>query len=175
LFYVALTRAMQRVTLSYAGSRYRWGVPVNGVPSRFIREIDPEYLDQPLTAGSATNLSPAYDPDAGSTGWRAGTGKTFYRGEGREKTRPGPVEPAAGRLQGKTRVERARPAMPEDDFKADDPAEIQPGMEVEHPRFGTGKVLNLEGPGANRKATVFFREHGQKQLLLKFARLKIIR
>jgi DNA helicase-2/ATP-dependent DNA helicase PcrA len=72
-------------------------------------------------------------------------------------------------------VDRARPSTPGDDFRADDPAEIQSGMEVEHPRFGTGKVLNLEGPGPDRKATVFFREHGQKQLLLKFARLKIIR
>ena len=48
LFYVAVTRAMEQVTLSYATTRYRWGVPVNSVPSRFIREIEPEYMDQPL-------------------------------------------------------------------------------------------------------------------------------
>ncbi len=77
-------------------------------------------------------------------------------------------------LKGKTRADRARPPMPSGDFKADDPAALQAGMQVEHPRFGQGKILNLEGPEGNRKATVFFQGHGQKQLLLKFAKLKII-
>jgi DNA helicase-2/ATP-dependent DNA helicase PcrA len=65
--------------------------------------------------------------------------------------------------------------MPVSDFKADNPSGIQTGMQVEHPRFGTGKVIGLEGEEPNRKATVFFQGHGQKQLLLKFAKLKILR
>jgi DNA helicase-2/ATP-dependent DNA helicase PcrA len=71
-------------------------------------------------------------------------------------------------------VARATPdAGRKDGFESDDPSSIQTGMQVIHPRFGQGKVLNLEGEFPNRKATVFFNEHGQKQLLLKFARLKI--
>ena len=72
-------------------------------------------------------------------------------------------------------VSRATPASPSGTpFTADDPAQIQTGMQVEHARFGLGKIINLEGELPNRKATVFFKEHGQKQLLLKFAKLKII-
>lgn len=167
LFYVAVTRAMQQVTLSYAASRYRWGVPVNGVPSRFIREIEPEYLDQPQESDSTANhITPfadgsgMYDSSSPETREAPSPGKTSYRAE---------------IIRGKTRVDKARPVRDDGDFKADDPKEIQAGMQVEHPRFGTGKVLNVEGPEPSRKATVFFQEYGQKQLLLKFARLRIIR
>jgi len=92
-----------------------------------------------------------------------GTKKRDTAGEVRQSSPPGKVQVAHARQ------------TPAGDFKADDPSGIQVGMKVEHIRFGSGKVLNLEGPEANRKATVFFQEHGQKQLLLKFARLKIIR
>jgi len=60
-------------------------------------------------------------------------------------------------------------------FEADDPASIVPGIMVEHQRFGRGKVLQVEGIPPDLKATVFFHNAGQKQLLLRFARLKIVR
>ncbi len=144
LFYVALTRAMKKVTLSWAASRYRWGIPVNGVPSRFIREIDAQFIDNPVENAS---YSPSIHVHR----------KPFPEG------RPGtPAGQAAARNAG------------EDGFGIHDPGLVQTGMEVEHPRFGKGKVLNLEGELPDRKATVFFNDHGQKQLLLKFARLKIL-
>ncbi len=146
LFYVAVTRAMEQVTLSYAMTRYRWGIPLNSVPSRFIREIEPEYMDQPLEEGR---------DEPGRTAWQFS----------QKKVERMPVA-----------VSRATPqSSPGSHFTPDDPAEIQAGMQVEHHRFGPGKIINLEGEPPNRKATVFFREHGQKQLLLKFAKLKIIR
>jgi DNA helicase-2/ATP-dependent DNA helicase PcrA len=173
LFYVALTRAMKKVTLSFAGSRYRWGVPVNGVPSRFIREIDTEFMEQLPEAVGFSNGN-GFE---GTTARRSFAGRKFSGSPGissRKSDPPGEGKRAgADPPPGKTRVDRARPAMPKGDFKADDPALIQSGMQVEHPRFGRGKVLKLEGPEGNRKATVFFQDHGQKQLLLKFARLKI--
>ncbi len=175
LFYVAITRAMKQVTLSYASSRYRWGVPVNGVPSRFIREIDDEYIDRPVEVKPFSSYPGTYGGNSNGFGWRGKTNKTGSPGDRRKVPSPGLVAPAPGKLQGKTRIDRARPAAPAGDFNTDDLSEIQTGMQVKHSRFGTGKVLSMEGPGPNRKATVFFKEHGQKQLLLKFARLKIIR
>ena len=59
------------------------------------------------------------------------------------------------------------------EFAGDDPTKIQSGMTVEHQRFGEGKVLKVEGAMPNIKATIFFHNYGQKQLLLKFAKLKI--
>jgi len=175
LFYVAVTRAMKQVTLSYAGSRYRWGVPVNGVPSRFIREIDAEFIDQPAEADPFRTFSGSFKTERDPSPSKSyGTKKTFST-SGKKGATPGKVAPASAKLRGKTRVDRARPAMSPGEFKANEPSDIQAGMQVEHLRFGRGKVLNLEGPEPNRKATVFFQDHGQKQLLLKFAKLKIIR
>ena len=155
LFYVAVTRAMEQVTLSYATTRYRWGTPVNSVPSRFIREIEPEYIDQPLEEKRVDPFQPA---------WKSS----------QKKVERVPV--TTEKIKRMTPVSRATPASPSGTpFAADDPAEIQTGMQVEHPRFGFGKIINLEGELPGRKATVFFKEHGQKQLLLKFAKLKIIR
>ena len=154
LFYVAVTRAMEQVSLSYATTRYRWGVPVNSVPSRFIREIESVYMDQPLEENRVETPAPAWKPSTGST----------------EK-----VSVSTGKVKRMTPVDKARSAStPAAGFEADDPSEIQVGMQVEHPRFGKGKIINLEGELPNRKATVFFGDHGQKQLLLKFAKLKII-
>jgi DNA helicase-2/ATP-dependent DNA helicase PcrA len=155
LFYVAVTRAMEQVTLSYATTRYRWGVPVNSVPSRFIREIEAEYMDQPQEETWVEPSQPAWKPS-------------------QKKVERVPV--TTEKIKRMKTVSRAiPPSSLGTDFTADDPAEIQAGMQVEHPRFGSGKIINLEGELPNRKATVFFKEYGQKQLLLKFAKLKIIR
>jgi DNA helicase-2/ATP-dependent DNA helicase PcrA len=170
LFYVALTRAMNKVTLSYAAYRYRWGVPVNAVPSRFLREIEPAFLEQPLEPESHDSV-----PDPHSSG---GQENRRWDRNYRDRQKPSPsagmVEPIRTKTEGKTRVELASPVPSTNDFKADEPGSIKTGMQVEHPRFGKGKVINLEGSVSSRKATVFFQDHGQKQLLLKFARLKII-
>ena len=71
-------------------------------------------------------------------------------------------------------VDRAgKTPVRQDGFESDDPGKIQTGMQVIHQRFGKGKVVSMEGEFPDNKATVFFNDHGQKQLLLKFARLKI--
>ncbi|MBL7111651.1 MAG: UvrD-helicase domain-containing protein [Bacteroidales bacterium] len=141
LFYVAITRAMKKVTLSYASSRYKWGVLLNCTPSRFLKEIDPVHL----SGAESIERTVLNQPMGINT-------NRFSR-------------PPA----------KKQPATPRKFFEADDPFKIQMGMEVEHPRFGMGKIISLEGEGTDRKATVFFREAGQKQLLLKFAKLKIVK
>jgi DNA helicase-2/ATP-dependent DNA helicase PcrA len=87
---------------------------------------------------------------------------------------PGPISPILrNNLTRKlTRIQEGTPAS--NAFEGDDPQKILPGMKVEHQRFGLGKVLQIEGIYPDLKATIFFHNAGQKQLLLRFAKLKII-
>lgn len=161
LFYVAITRAEKQCNLSFATSRYKWGNLVYSEPSRFIEEIDPVFLD--LSGMAAQTFSSGLD----QTGW------------GSESTASSPSKPRIGASptpkQGPPRrLIKVPPGQTNSSFEADDTSKLQSGMQVEHARFGTGKVLNIEGSGPQRKATVFFQGIGQKQLLLKFAKLKII-
>jgi len=158
LFYVAITRAMKRVIITLAKTRYRWGSLINCRPSRFLREIDPKFLK--VTGGNQRNIS----------------GRSMdEEEEGEEEIEvPRPNHPPARRIIPVSNKPGPRPPLDEN-FEPDDPATIQSGMTVTHPRFGNGKVLQIEGKGNNRMATVFFKDTGNKQLLLKFARLKIIK
>jgi DNA helicase-2/ATP-dependent DNA helicase PcrA len=157
LFYVALTRAEKKSTISYAETRYKWGNLIMSEPSRFIEEIDPQYLDIP----------PSH----------------YHRESSNAQTRqrnPFKDKPAYKKLkaeQPSANMKKATAAKPKPsgDFPACNPDEIFPGIEVGHQKFGNGKVLNVEGKGANKKATIYFKNVGQKNLLLKFARLKIIK
>jgi len=157
LFYVAITRARKRVTITLAKTRYRWGNLTDCRPSRFIREIDPKYLK--VTGGSQRSMS----------------GRTMAEEEIEEEMEtPRPVRQPVRRIIPVSSKPANRQPVDEN-FEPDDPASIQSGMNVTHPRFGTGKILQIEGEGNNRMATVFFKDTGNKQLLLKFARLKIIK
>lgn len=147
LFYVAVTRAEKQVTLSYAQTRFNNGQRMGGEISRFVEEIDPEYLEMPATrraASTATTLPRAF----------------FNAGKPSQAT---PKPQAAPKPRAA--------AVP------NSPAQIgaiMPGMKVHHDKFGSGKVLQVEGNGDSRKAIVFFEGIGQKQLMLKFAKLTII-
>jgi DNA helicase-2/ATP-dependent DNA helicase PcrA len=152
LFYVAVTRAQEKVTLSYAENRYRWGTLTISEPSRFIDEIDVEYLEIPKRASLYGN---------GFTGM---------------STPQTPDEPgfASLRRMNLKKIPNLDKSTAKSDFESSDLDQLQPGMEVEHERFGSGKVIAVEGAGPNKKATIFFRDVGQKQLLLRFAKLKIV-
>lgn len=159
LFYVAVTRAKKKVFITYSQTRYRWGELLDCSPSRFIREIDEAYID-----------------------WKDDPRKdifVFDREDGPLQYKPGIIFPGAGRKL--TRIGNATAGMrsphPTSDpaFTPSDPLKIQSGMLVEHSRFGKGKVVHIEGEMPNRKATVFFQQMKQeKQLLLKFAKLRIV-
>lgn len=142
LFYVALTRAMKKVTISHAETRYRWGSLSLSEPSRFLEEIDPVFIETPRKLAKSSFAEPAKSPLPGR--------------------RPMPTSGAESQTSGR------------DDFQASDTENLETGMQVEHQKFGFGQVVKVEGSGANKKATVHFNGIGQKQLLLKFARLRII-
>jgi DNA helicase-2/ATP-dependent DNA helicase PcrA len=168
LFYVALTRARKRAMMSYAITRYRWGQLQYCEPSRFIEEIDPQYLELP----AAEKQRPA-------------GGVNF------EQERDGFFKPAFSRPPSETIEKRNAPGTPVSvpkNFRKVSPGapteppadgdyisadQLHEGLEVMHEKFGKGKVIKIEGGPADLKATVFFPSAGQKQLLLKFAKLKL--
>ena len=157
LFYVAITRAGKKLNLSYATSRYRWGTLTSCEPSRFIDEIDASYLELDFKPQLKNTGNPFFDEERSA--WQQK--ETFSR----PKTIPSQ----------KTTSILPKAHVPSADFAPSDTAGLQVGMEVEHERFGFGKVINLEGNKPDLKATIFFKDLGQKQLLLKFAKLKIVK
>lgn len=158
LFYVAITRAKKRLVLCYATSRYRWGSLHSCEPSRFIDEIDPQYLELESVASQMKGNSFSFSKER--TSWQSQ--ETF------SKSKSVVSKPKTTSILPKAHI-------PSKDFVPSDTSALQVGMEVEHERFGYGKVINLDGSPSDRKATIFFKDLGQKQLLLKFAKLKIVK
>jgi DNA helicase-2/ATP-dependent DNA helicase PcrA len=163
LFYVALTRAGTSAMISYAASRYRWGIRYSCEPSRFIREIDPEYLELPAD----------FYPVRGGGLLRAeqspGEGGHFVP-ENYRKIMERRSQRASIVLGGRKLVNVNQAPK---DFNPSSPEQIKVGTRVEHPRFGIGEVMEIEGEVSNMKATVSF-PVGKKQLLLKFAKLRVL-
>jgi len=149
LFYVAITRAMKRLTLSYAENRFKYGEMVYSEKSRFVDEIDPEYLD----------VARKTPQQANENAWL-------------KKASPLPLQKKPNVL--KKITNKPAPSGVPSDFAPSDVDDIRIGMTVEHQRFGVGKVLTLEGVGPNKKCTVLFEGIGAKQLLLQYAKLKIV-
>lgn len=149
LFYVAITRAEKRLSLSFATSRYRFGQLKSCSPSRFLEEIDPRHLQMTsITANSINSQeqSPAF------VGIK-------------------PKTNAATPIQAKA---KAAPAYtPSADFKPSDTSNLAVGMKVEHPKFGFGEVKNIQSNGNDRKALIDFKNLGEKTLILSFAKLRI--
>ena len=150
LFYVAVTRAEKQVTLSYAQTRFNNGQRMGGEVSRFIEEIDPQYIEMPATRRSM--------PEPGTLP------RAFFNAG-----KPNQNTPNTRSTQ---TIQKPRTAAVPNNPAAIN--SIMPGMRVSHEKFGIGKVLGIEGAGDSRKATVFFEGVGQKQLMLKFAKLTIV-
>lgn len=161
LFYVAVTRAEKKLHISYATSRYRWGTLNNCEPSRFLDELNPSCLDLDFKPRGGVMM----DDDFGSERVQWQRKENITSGDVFSKPKPKVV---------KTTSILPKAHKPSADFAPSDTSGLQVGMEVEHERFGFGKVINLEGNKPDVKATIFFKELGQKQLLLKFAKLRIV-
>jgi DNA helicase-2/ATP-dependent DNA helicase PcrA len=163
LFYVALTRAETKLILSYAESRYRWGNLTLSEPSRFIEEIDSSLIERTRKAsfrGTTTKDEPRFNPFSSNKSWT-------YSGDKRyEKPRETAKQSAP---------KASYPQASDSDFVAADASEIEAGQRVLHQKFGQGTVLKVEGIGPNRKASVEFDNSGNKMLMLKFAKLSILK
>jgi DNA helicase-2/ATP-dependent DNA helicase PcrA len=161
LFYVAVTRAEKQVYLCFAATRYRYGILENHKQSRFIREIDDKYLDW-ININNKT-VSNGFTWHR-STYSQKGYQKPYLRTTSSKKSGLNWAPP------GKVKLSKSNYY----NLKADDPVNIQPGMSVEHNSFGIGKVISIEREYPDTRATINFPNHGEKQLLLKFAKLKIV-
>lgn len=151
LFYVALTRAEKKATLSYATSRYRWGNLITSEPSRFIEEIESDFLEvnNPSRGMGRSMNQVNLERKVGIPG------KKVFSDKQRKLKKIGSndTKPKSGTVANQL--------------------DLKVGYNVVHERFGKGKVVGLEGDPPV-KATVFFPKVGNKQLLLKFARLEIV-
>ncbi|MDR0803274.1 UvrD-helicase domain-containing protein [Fluviicola sp.] len=158
LFYVAVTRAEKNCTISYAASRFQWGNLITSEPSRFISEIDPNYLSFETVYG---------DPQSRGRSLSSGNfDQPFTGGLNRM--------PGSSSLSSAPRNLKSMSELNSKNGAGDTNIDIKVGYNVEHERFGKGKVTKLEGSGVDRKATIFFPHAGAKTLLLKFAKLTVI-
>lgn len=153
LFYVAITRAEKALTLCYASSRFRYGSLTPCEPSRFIDEIDNQYLDMNLAGLKKESPLNAL----------------FERRENRQGTGKTPVST----LLGTNAARNTNLPEPDPNFEAGDISALKVGDKIQHQRFGNGTVSAIEGEADNRKATVLFEGLGEKKLVLKFAKMRI--
>lgn len=154
LFYVAITRAERHCFLSYSKTRMRYGKMEFGSPSRFLRDIDVRYLALPSDSSRPRQTSDSSRPDR----------ELFSVWKKREETATPPVPGNMKRVSTVSSASSVRTGK----------VTVVPGQLIEHERFGLGEVLKVEGEDENTKATIRFKNAGDKQLLLRFARFKII-
>lgn len=172
LFYVAITRAEKHCFLSYARSRFKYGKTEFCTPSLFLRDIDSSYLDIEQNDGALVEEKPRFTrpmTSYGESGAPVFIKKTPYN-------RPASETPVSQRIAPQTppsrfkKVEQNEPKRTSQESSGG----LSVGKVIEHERFGIGEVLSLEGSGDMAKAKVKFRNLGEKQLLLKYAKFKII-
>lgn len=172
LFYVAVTRAEDHCYLSYAKSRFKYGKMEFCNPSRFLKDIDVRYLQVPQEELMGTRI------EEKASRFRKEASRASYEREPRE-TGPsmfdgGPMPEEPHRFVPPRTLRRIPDASPSAAPAGPSAGGLSAGMWIEHERFGKGEVTRVEGNGDNCKATVQFQHAGVKQLLLKFARFKII-
>ena len=148
LFYVAVTRAEKKLTITHAATRYKYGNLEYCEPSRFLEEL-PQNLLQYVGYNSKS--------------WTEEKSNKQYE-NGTPVTKVKPTVPVNNFVH-----------KPSENFVAAFPEELQSGMDVEHQKFGFGKILAMEGANDGKMATIFFQNAGQKKLLLKFAKLSIVK
>ncbi|MCR5409120.1 MAG: UvrD-helicase domain-containing protein [Bacteroidales bacterium] len=178
LFYVALTRAKKVVGVSFAHTRMRNGKHESNGPSRFLREIAPQYLDKPLRREDFMSGGGDMDHDfsqerASFTSWRAPQqSKPAFQQSSRPVFQPKPV--ATPKPAPRPSLPDNRPPVIDANFQPDPMSSFRVGDRIEHNRFGAGVVKEITGQIPELKARINFDEYGDKLLLLKFAKLRHI-
>ena len=189
LFYVAMTRAKKVLQLSFAQTRMRNGKHESNQPSRFVREVDPKYVLNPITKEETMARS---EEESSSRSWGSGqrfsrTGTNTYGRSGAVVTQKRTLEPARRpepvrrpepiRRTEPTVVRRVQPVptrVPDADFEPTPILQLRAGQRIEHNRFGFGQIVEISGTPADLKAKIAFDDHGEKILILKYAKIRVI-
>ena len=176
LFYVAITRAEEHCFLSYAKTRFRYGKMEFGSPSRFLKDIDVRFLRLPQDAGMFRRVEEeaAVFRRENARGFAPDKEDALYGGKERVSVRPKQQIIAPTVPRNLKRVAPSANTASTSPSAGASANRVQQGQLIEHERFGLGEVLKVEGEGDNAKATIRFKNAGDKQLLLRFARFKVI-
>jgi DNA helicase-2/ATP-dependent DNA helicase PcrA len=179
LFYVAMTRAKKAVAFTYTQTRMRNGKHESNSPSRFMYEVDPQYISNPLTKeheggeGKRESFSSWKKENYPSKpGYQYGR-SSRPEVERRPVAKPQPAQPKASPIP----VRRAQPVAPRTadvNFEPTPILQLRAGQRIEHNRFGFGKILEISGNAADLKAKIAFDDHGEKILILKYAKIRVI-
>ncbi|MBO5108641.1 MAG: UvrD-helicase domain-containing protein [Bacteroidales bacterium] len=184
LFYVAMTRAKKAVAFSFAQTRMRNGKHESNSPSRFVREVDSQYIANPLT--SAFDSDDDDDAGIGFGGWKkpfaSRTGYSYGQSSRPQvERRPSASQP----VRRPEPVRRSEPMpvrrpqavpkrVPDADFVPTPILQLKAGQRIEHNRFGFGKILEISGSVTDLKAKIAFDDHGEKILILKYAKIRAV-
>jgi len=174
LFYVAVTRAERHCFLSCAKMRFRYGKMEFSRPSRFLRDIDVKYLKVNQSEDDwEERRSSSYGKQSfGHTRLESTFGKPLFERE--PNAAPKQRATVIPTIQPKPNLRKMSSISASGGASRSDIPTLQAGQHIQHERFGIGEVTKVEGTGENAKATIQFRNAGVKQLLLRFARFKVI-
>ena len=176
LFYVAMTRAKKAVSFSFTQTRMRNGKHESNSPSRFIYEVDPQYISNPLTkereAGEIKRESFSSWKQASHSN-RSGY---QYGRSSRPETERKPLQskPVSSVMPMRKPVRPVPARVADADFEPTPVMQLREGQRIEHNRFGFGKILEISGSAADLKAKIAFDEHGEKILILKYAKIRVV-
>jgi DNA helicase II / ATP-dependent DNA helicase PcrA len=177
LFYVVITRAKERLWISYANTRYRFGNLVQNEPSRFLEELPEQYIDRSFAGGGVRNQinnRSAYDRMNGG-GWGGGnSANNAEKRYGPPPSKKASTTPSTPSYIAPKQQSKPVEHVPSPDFVASDVSNLQVGQRVEHQKFGFGEVIKMEGSAHNPIATVKFDTNGEKKIMLNYARLRIL-
>ncbi len=183
LFYVAMTRAKKAVSFSFAQTRTRNGKHESNSPSRFVKEVDSQYIANPLTSTFGDDDDD--EPRQTFGGWNRFGGTSQKSGYSYGRSSRPQVEHKS--MSGQRPALPSRPSAPQPvrrpqvvpkrvsdaEFEPTPILQLRAGQRIEHNRFGYGKILEITGGAADLKAKITFDDHGEKILILKYAKIRV--
>ena len=174
LFYVAMTRAKKVLQLSFASTRLRNGKHESNSPSRFVKEVDSRYIANPLSAFADEDEKPVQSfggwgkPHASRPGYVYGQSS-----RPQVERRPTQMQPQS-QPQPVRRPQVVQKRVPDADFTPTPILQLKAGQRIEHNRFGYGRIIEITGNVADLKAKISFDDHGEKILILKYAKIRAV-
>ena len=170
MFYVAMTRAKKAVAFSFAQTRTRNGKHESNSPSRFIREVDPKYIANPLSSAFADADE---EPVQQYGGWKRTPARPSGYSYG-QSSRPHVERRPQQEPQPVRRPQVIPKRVPDADFEPTPVLQLRAGQRIEHNRFGYGKIVEISGNVTDLKAKISFDDHGEKILILKYAKIRAV-